>query len=63
MRSGGSSPQYPRVSGTNLNAECQFIFTTRLTWRLMPDTEIMEMVCLENNRSIDHIVRGPDPAR
>ena len=35
-------------------------FTTRLTWRLMPDTEIMEMVCLENNRSIEHIVRGPD---
>ena len=35
-------------------------FTTRLTWRLMPDTEIMEMVCLENNRSVDHIVRGPD---
>ena len=35
-------------------------FTTRLTWRLMPDTEIMEMVCLENNRSVDHIVRGPN---
>ena len=39
-------------------------FTTRLTWRLMPDTEIMEMVCLENNRSIDHIVRqDPVPAK
>jgi hypothetical protein len=31
-------------------------FTTRLTWRLMPDTEIMEMVCLENNQSIHHLV-------
>jgi hypothetical protein len=29
----------------------------------MPDTEIMEMVCLENNRSIDHIERGPDSAK
>ena len=32
-------------------------FTTRMTWKLMPDTEIMEMVCLENNRSIEHIER------
>ena len=31
-------------------------FTTRLTWRLMPDTEIMEMICLENNQSIHHLV-------
>jgi hypothetical protein len=31
-------------------------FTTRLTWRLMPDTEIMEMVCAENNQSIHHLV-------
>jgi hypothetical protein len=38
-------------------------FTTRLTWRLMPDTELMEMVCLENNRSVDHIVRGPNAAK
>jgi hypothetical protein len=31
-------------------------FTTRLTWSLMPDIEIMEMVCLENNQSIHHLV-------
>jgi hypothetical protein len=38
-------------------------FTTTLTWRLMPDTEIMEMVCLENNKSIDHLVGGAGPAK
>jgi hypothetical protein len=38
-------------------------FTTRLTWRLMPDTEIMEMVCLENNQSIHHLVGGDGPAK
>jgi hypothetical protein len=38
-------------------------FTTRLTWRLMPDTEIMEMVCLENNKAIDHLVGGPAAAK
>lgn len=39
-------------------------FTTRLTWRLLPDTEIMEMVCAENNQSINHLVGrdGPQPA-
>jgi hypothetical protein len=31
-------------------------FTTTLTWRLMPDTEIMEMVCTENNQSVQHLV-------
>ena len=30
-------------------------FTTTVTWRLMPDTEIMEMVCTENNQSIKHL--------
>ncbi len=37
-------------------------FTVRLNWRLMPDSEIMEMVCLENNQSIHHLVgaAGPD---
>jgi hypothetical protein len=30
-------------------------FTTTLTWRLMPDTELMEMVCTENNLSIKHL--------
>jgi hypothetical protein len=38
-------------------------FTTRLTWRLMPDTEIIEMVCLENNQSIHHLVGGDVPAK
>ena len=38
-------------------------FTTRLTWRLMPDTEIMEMVCLENNQSIHHLVGADGPAK
>jgi hypothetical protein len=37
-------------------------FTTRLTWRLMPDTEIMEMVCAENNQSIHHLVGKDGPA-
>ena len=36
-------------------------FTTRLTWRLMPDTEIMEMVCTENNQSIHHLVGKDGP--
>lgn len=31
-------------------------FTTTITWRLMPDAEIMEMVCTENNQSINHLV-------
>jgi hypothetical protein len=35
-------------------------FTVRLTQQLMPDTEIMEMVCLENNQSIQHLVGGND---
>ena len=38
-------------------------FTTRLTWRLMPDTEIMEMICLENNQSIHHLVGADAPAK
>jgi hypothetical protein len=38
-------------------------FTTRLTWRLMPDTEIMEMICLENNQSINHLVGADGPAK
>jgi hypothetical protein len=37
-------------------------FTTRLNWRLMPDTEIMEMVCTENNQSINHLVGKDGPA-
>ena len=37
-------------------------FTTRLTWRLLPDTEIMEMVCTENNQSIHHLVGKDGPA-
>ncbi|HLG58096.1 MAG TPA: hypothetical protein VI485_22305 [Vicinamibacterales bacterium] len=36
-------------------------FTTKLTWRLMPDTDIMEMVCLENNQSIHHLVGADGP--
>jgi hypothetical protein len=32
-------------------------FTTTVSWRLMPDTEIMEMVCAENNQSVNHL--GP----
>ena len=31
-------------------------FTTRLNWRLQPDAEIMEMVCTENNLSVQHLV-------
>ena len=31
-------------------------FTVRLNQQLMPDTEIMEMVCMENNQSIHHLV-------
>ncbi len=31
-------------------------FTVRLTQRLMPDDEIFEMVCLENNQSIKHLL-------
>jgi hypothetical protein len=31
-------------------------FTVRLRQQLMPDTEIMEMVCTENNQSIHHLV-------
>jgi hypothetical protein len=38
-------------------------FTTRLNWRLMPDTEIMEMVCTENNQSINHLVGKEGPAK
>jgi hypothetical protein len=38
-------------------------FTTRLNWRLMPDTEIMEMVCLENNQSIHHLVGKDGPVK
>jgi hypothetical protein len=38
-------------------------FTTRLTWRLMPDTEIMEMICLENNQSIHHLVGADGPVK
>ncbi len=38
-------------------------FTTRLTWKLMPDTEIMEMVCLENNKAIAHIERPAAPGK
>jgi hypothetical protein len=30
-------------------------FTLRLTQRLAPDTELMEMVCQENNRIIEHL--------
>jgi hypothetical protein len=33
-------------------------FTVRLTQRLMADDEIFEMVCLENNRSVEHL--APD---
>jgi hypothetical protein len=37
-------------------------FTVRLTQQLMPDTEIMEMVCLENNQSIQHLGAASNPA-
>jgi hypothetical protein len=36
-------------------------FTTTLTWRLMPDAELMEMVCTENNLSIQHLVPASTP--
>jgi hypothetical protein len=38
-------------------------FTVRLNWRLMPETEIMEMVCLENNQSIHHLVGKDGPVK
>lgn len=38
-------------------------FTTRLNWRLLPDTEIMEMVCTENNQSIHHLVGKDGPVK
>jgi len=38
-------------------------FTTRLTWRLMPDMDIIEMVCLENNQSINHLVGKDGPSK
>jgi hypothetical protein len=38
-------------------------FTVRLNWQLMPDTEIMEMVCLENNQSIQHLVGKDGPVK
>jgi hypothetical protein len=31
-------------------------FTVRLEQRYMPDNEIIEMICLENNRSLEHLV-------
>jgi hypothetical protein len=30
-------------------------FTMKLTQQLMPDTELMEMICQENNRTIQHL--------
>jgi hypothetical protein len=38
-------------------------FTVRLNWQLMPDTEIMEMVCTENNQSIHHLVGADGPVK
>jgi hypothetical protein len=38
-------------------------FTTRLTWSLIPDSEIIEMVCLENNQSIHHLVGADGPVK
>ena len=38
-------------------------FTVSLNWRLMPETEIMEMVCLENNQSIHHLVGKDGPVK
>jgi hypothetical protein len=38
-------------------------FTTRVRWQLMPDIEIMEMICLENNQSIHHLVGADGPAK
>jgi hypothetical protein len=31
-------------------------WTVKLNQRLMPDTELIEFVCLENNRSLQHLV-------
>ena len=31
-------------------------FTTAMSWRLLPDNELLEMVCTENNQSIRHLV-------
>lgn len=31
-------------------------FTANMSWRLMPDAELLEMVCTENNQSINHLV-------
>ena len=36
-------------------------FTVRLNQRLMPDAEIIEMVCQENNQSIHHLVGKDGP--
>jgi len=30
-------------------------FTVKLTQQLAPDTELIEMICQENNRTIDHL--------
>jgi hypothetical protein len=38
-------------------------FTTRLTWNLIPDSEIIEMVCLENNQSVHHLVGADGPVK
>jgi hypothetical protein len=32
-------------------------FTVKLNQQLMPDAEIIEMVCLENNKSIEHLAK------
>jgi hypothetical protein len=31
-------------------------WTIKLTQQLMPDTELIEFVCAENNRSLPHLV-------
>ena len=31
-------------------------FTASMSWRLMPDAELLEMVCTENHQSINHLV-------
>jgi hypothetical protein len=31
-------------------------WTVKLSQRLMPDTELIEFVCQENNRSVPHLV-------
>ena len=33
-------------------------FTVKVTQQLMPDAELIEMVCQENNRSIEHLVKS-----